>query len=90
MPAHRRKGRGAGPGQGAGNGSPKAPPLDTSPEKQRARAHKRWAAWRERRAAGPEAVELHRRKLVLERERREVKALARSIPMPPRAGFEGT
>lgn len=91
MAKHRSKGIGAGPGQGPGNGNPPKP-LDTSPEKQRARINKRWAAHRERVAMGPDAVEAHARMVRLKNARLEMvraKRAMRSSELPPRAGFEG-
>jgi hypothetical protein len=88
---HRGKGIGGGPGQGPSNGNP-GKLLDTSPEKQRARALKRWADHRERVAQGKEAVESHRRVVALKRARLELVRLKRSMcaaSMPPRACSEG-
>jgi hypothetical protein len=83
-------GCGQGPGKGRGNGNPKAPPLDTSSAKQRARVNKRWAAHRARVAEGAHAVELHRRMLVLQKAKKELRTLMRSIQLPPRACPEET
>ena len=90
MTGHRGKGK--GPARGFGNGNPRAPMLDTSPEKQRARALKRWADHRERVAQGPDAVEAHRRVIALNqaklknlRERRAIRA-----SLPPRACSGGS
>lgn len=88
---HRGKGGGYRPPQGAGNGNP-GKPLDTAPEKQRARALKRWAAHRERVAMGPHVVEEHARKVRFEKMRleivREKRAMRASLP-PRVCSLEG-
>ncbi|MEE3502654.1 hypothetical protein [Acidiphilium acidophilum] len=75
---HRGKGTGCGPANGPGNGNP-GKPLDTSPDKQRARINKRWAAHRERVAQGPDAVAQHARMIRLEKARLELVRAKRAM-----------
>lgn len=65
--------------------------LDTAPEKQRARALKRWAAHRERVAQGPDAVAQHARMIRFEKMRLELVREKRRIraELPPRVCSEG-
>jgi hypothetical protein len=87
---HTSMGRGVGPATGRGNGKPRQK-LDTSPEKQRERVLKRWAAHRERVAMGPHAVEEHARKLRFQKIVNELKREKRRIrdELPSRARLEG-
>jgi hypothetical protein len=92
LAGHRGYGKGQGPARGPGNGNP-AKPLVTTPELQRARAHKRWSDHRERAAEGPEAVAAHARMCRLKKikaELKRAKRAMRSIQLPPRVCSEGT
>lgn len=89
MPGHKGKGRGCGPASYVHSDKPRQP-LVITPEKQRERALKRWAAHRERVAQGPEAVETHARLVRLEKIRLEMKREKRRIhasvlPSPARS-----
>ncbi len=86
MPGRRGKGIGAGPASYAHSDKPRQP-LVLTPEMQRERALKRWAAHRERVAQGPDAVEAHARvvrfkkvRLQMKKEKRALRASA--IPSP--------
>lgn len=87
---HRGKGRGCGPASHEHSAAPMTM-LDTAPEKQRARALKRWADHRERVAQGPEAVEAHARIVRFEKIRREMRREKRRIRagLPPPACSNG-
>jgi hypothetical protein len=89
MAGHRGSGRGQGPARGPGNGNPPKL-LDTSPEKQRERVMRRWAAHRERVAQGPDVVAAHARMVRFKKMRLELKRVMRSIQLPPRVCSEGT
>jgi len=91
MAGHRGMGRGCGPASYAHSDKPRQPLLIT-PEKQRERALKRWAAHRERVAQGPEAVEAHARLVRFKKVRmamKKEKRAMRSSVLPSHAGYEG-
>jgi hypothetical protein len=90
MAGHRGHGRGRGGPASYVHSDKLRQPLDTSSELQRARAHTRWAAHRERAAEGPEAVAAHARmcrlkkiKAELKREKRAVRSIL--MPSPARS-----